>query len=266
MPKSIAVKTGSGSTSTLIPEAFMAAVDWLPAGTTLKYNWSGGGFTGSIPSNFCGVNLDELGFPGWWLAHSGSGNPNVVIGFDSNIYVTASSVGAWKVFCGESATTLMAVKCTILYDTDGNSISISFVGGSKNDADFAGSDACEENSLLTCFLAKDVKGNIFGGVGTPGQSLLIGESGVCKYNNTDLLASASNANQLEIAYLTNMVNLTDDDAPLAKSMMMAVTLPEIEANDKKFGTYYSIGGNRYGNLSVHNLNKRSSLADPWCPY
>lgn len=221
-------------------------------------------------------DLTPLGFNNWKFEIL-EGNTYCGVALCNPNNARIESLG-YRSSWGDSGLASCKARCTVLSDDSMDSIIVAI---SSNPAGF--DSVPSENTMHTAagfiiwFLAKDSDNGIFGGLVednkdtkkelSSGPILLIGETGAYNLNGSDLFSKRSNENDLDVLYLTSMPNWTVENKPLAKSMMMSVTIPkDEEKNNLKFGTYYSIGGKQYGNLSPTNPLARSPLIDPWCPY
>lgn len=159
------------------------------------------------------------------------------------------------------------IRITVCCDDELDSFIMHIDGWRSNPPPEGQGYSSEATGMQILFLAKDKDNKIFGGLGYRSPSSLISESGVMNVSDNNMFLNRSNENDLNTLYLTTMINFTSPDLTLAKSMMMSVTIPKADSDDmSKWGSYYSIAGKKFANLSCAVPSTRCPLIDPWCPY
>lgn len=208
------------------------------------------------------VSLDPIGFNGWGVVCSQNFNSSSITMYlrnPANITTNGISISG-STFFGGFSNSRNVITGQLVYDDNWDSFIVSFNGGSN----IVGT-SYNDDTMFTLFLAKDKAGGVFGGIGTTHPTIFLNEKKIV-VPDTNFTTAKSNENLADILYLTNMVNPSGDDYPLMKSMMMSVTIPTGEENNKKSGTFLTVNGKNYANLSCVNPDVRAPLLDPWCPY
>lgn len=207
------------------------------------------------------TSLTPIGFEGWDFVRSdnaNSSNPTLWLSNPAGAMTSGISINGNTFFGGYGSRAILTSQ--LVYDDTFDSFIISFNGGSN----IVGT-SYNDDSMFVLFLAKDKAGGVFGGIGTTHPTAFLNEKRLVT-PDANFTTTRSNENLADILYLTNMVNPSGDDYPLMKSMMMSVTIPSGEENNKKSGTFLTVNGKKYANLSCVNPSTRAPLLDPWCPY
>lgn len=215
------------------------------------------------------MDLDPIGFNGWRIGASDDyGVSDLYLQNPNGDRQTVWEGNRWFEFTG-SSTYYQASKTIMVYDDNMDSIIFAFSGSTYEDnINHYDGEMSSDGKMAIIFLAKDVNDNIFGGIGTTAPEYLLGKNTILKLSDMDLFQQKHIENDSFLLYLTNMMNLTEKDAPLAKTMMMAMTIPKTQPNLKRYGTYYSyiFNGKKYANLSCVTPSTRAQIFDPFCPY
>lgn len=223
------------------------------------------------------VDLSPIGFTGWKVQTTFHGG----IGTSESEYVLLTNPNGISIQTSKFSQRLWdgggegysRVRCTAVYDDNFDSLIVAFNSGvaNRNDQSTPPTEntAVDKTAFVVLFLARDTKGGIFGGISYDGggPSQFIGESGSIPITSSYPFKQGVEGNSFNGLVLASMTNWLDPDLPLAKNMMMSVTVPYPSSNDEvRFGTYYLLKEKKYGNLSTINPNNRFQLIDPWCPF
>lgn len=227
------------------------------------------------------VDLGPLGFKNWRLyAYPSSGLSLITpVGYTFSIPgMEMSKLGSIS-----SNNSYVKAKCIIACDKNLDSLLVTFYTNSGtakcSDEEVYGS-TYNETSIF--FLAKDMAGNIFAGSGGPSNTNgvgtitnIIGETGPpISMGSTDTDTGEgvfscqnvfTNENNNKWLILSKMPNYTIESIPLAKSMMIALTIPTVSNDQYKFNIYYRDGNQVYANFSRYSETRRIPFIDPWCP-
>lgn len=227
------------------------------------------------------MDLTPLGFKNWRLYTYPPGGLSLIT--PSGRMFSIPGMDMTKVNGIPSDNSYVRAKCIVACDKNLDSLLVTFYtnsGVARCSDETVYSSTYNETSVF--FLAKDIAGNIFAGSGGPSNTNKVGTiTNIIGDNSVQFLTGNTdtdtgegvfscqnlftNENSNKWLVLSKMPNYTREDAPLAKSMMIALTMPTVANDQYKFNIYYRDGKQVYANFSRYSETRRIPFIDPWCP-